>query len=89
MGVALWTFSGLAAFLVARIVPLLRPLQWPGELVAALLTALAAGVAATAFDFGGWRALEWRAALFAFFLSLGAIGVSRLFRSHGSARHPV
>lgn len=89
MGVALWILSGLAAWFVARIVPSLRPAPWAGELVVALLAALAAGVAATAFDFGGWRALEARAAAFAFFLALSAVGVSRLVRAYGSARHHV
>lgn len=89
MGVALWTVSGLAAYFFARIIPFLRPAQWFREFLAALTVSLAAGVAATAFDFGGWRALEWRAALFAFFLSLAAVGVIRLVTSHGSARQRV
>lgn len=89
MGLLLWVLSGLAAFLVARIIPTLRSGRWTGELIAALIAGFAAGVAATAFDFGGWRALDWRAAAFAFFLSLGTVGVTRLVLSHGSARHPV
>ena len=88
MGVALWTASGLAGFLIARIVPFLRTTQWPRELIAAILAALAAGIAATALDFGGWGALDWRASAFAFFLALAAAGLTRLL-SHGSVRRPV
>ena len=77
MGVASWVVSGIAAFLVARIVPFSRQIHWKTELVTAVLAALAAGVAATILDFGGWQALDWRSAAFAFSVALAAAGVVR------------
>lgn len=81
MGVIVWLVCGLAAFFVARIVPLLRPTQRGMELVSGVVTAAIGGIAATALDFGGWNALDWRAALFSFFCGLAAIGIVRLARS--------
>ncbi|HEV8434421.1 MAG TPA: hypothetical protein VGR95_13485 [Thermoanaerobaculia bacterium] len=43
-----------------------------------MLAAVAAGVAATILDFGGWRDLEWRSAAFAFCVALAVTGVVRL-----------
>ena len=73
--------SGIAAFFVARIIPLLRQTQWIAELVTAIVAALLAGLVATALDFGGWRELDWRAAAFAFCVALAAAGVVRGIRS--------
>ncbi len=77
MGVASWVISGIAAFLVARIVPFSTQMRWKTELVTALLAAMGAGVAATALDFGGWREPDWRAAVFAFFVALALVGALR------------
>ena len=78
MGVALWLGGGLAAFLLARIIPLGRPAARTQELVFATVTAFVAGVAATAMDFGGWAEADWRAGVFAF---LGALAVAGMIRA--------
>ena len=80
MGVLLWIAAGLVAFLVARIVPLLRPASKRGELALALAAGGGAGVAATALDFGGWGVLDWRAGLFAFLCAVAIVGAARAFR---------
>lgn len=77
MGVASWFLSGIAAFLIARIVPFSHQTHWKTELVTAIAAALAAGVAATLLDFGGWLELDWRSAAFAFCVALAATGVVR------------
>lgn len=78
MGVALWIAAGLAAWIVARLVPVARTKSWIVELVLSTLTAALLGLAATAGDFGGWKEADWRAGLFAFFGSFAALGVFRL-----------
>ena len=78
MGPLLWTAAALAAFAVARLLPPARTRAWVAELLAALATAHGLGLVATARDFGGWRELDWRAGLFAFFGALAVIGVFRL-----------
>jgi hypothetical protein len=85
MGLVLWLAAGAVAFVVARIIPLLRQAQWWPELVATLLTALTAGFAATALDFGGWNELDWRAGTFAFLCALAMAGASRATRPHASS----
>jgi hypothetical protein len=77
MGAALWACGGLAAFLVARIVPAGRPRRFVTELTTALITALILGITATALDFGGWKEAEWRAPLLILFGALSAIGGGR------------
>jgi hypothetical protein len=77
VGVASWFVAGIAAFLVARIIPFSRQTYWKTELVTASLAALAAGIAATILDFGGWQDLDWRSAAFAFCAALAAAGVVR------------
>ncbi|HEV7919319.1 MAG TPA: hypothetical protein VGR02_00865 [Thermoanaerobaculia bacterium] len=78
MGLALWLSAGVAAVILARIVPLARPRNPLAEVIGAILAALVAGLAATALDFGGWREADWRAALFAFLVAAAAIGLVRL-----------
>lgn len=77
MGVGLWLGSGVAAWILARIVPLRRGRGGWGELAAALVAALLLGTLATALDFGGWNELDWRAGVFAFFGALAAAGLTR------------
>jgi hypothetical protein len=77
MGTLLWVASGLLAFLVARIIPYGRGQNWSIELTSALAAALALGIVATALDFGGWRELDWRAGMFAFFGAFAASGIVR------------
>jgi len=77
VGVASWVVSGIAAFLIARIIPFSRQTYWKTELVTATVAAIGAGVAATILDFGGWRDLDWRSAAFAFCIALALTGVVR------------
>lgn len=77
MGVASWVVSGIAAFLIARIIPFSPQTRWKTELVTAVLAALIAGAAATILDFGGWQELDWRSAAFAFCAALALAGVVR------------
>ena len=69
--------AALLALLIARIVPLLRArVAW--EAIAAVVTGLLLGLAATAMDFGGWNEADWRAGAFVFLGSAAAIAVTRL-----------
>ena len=77
MGVASWVVLGIAAFLIARIVPFSVQTHWKTELVTAVIAALAAGVAATVLDFGGWQDLDWRSAAFALCVALAVTGIVR------------
>jgi hypothetical protein len=81
MGVALWLGGGLAAFLLARIIPLGRPPGRVAELAIATVTALVLGVGATAMDFGGWAEADWRACAFALLGALAAVGLIRASRA--------
>jgi len=81
MGLVLWFAAGIFAAIVARWLPSTREADRSRRLAewfVSLLIALLAGTLATALDFGGWNELEWRAALFAFFVSLTAIALYRL-----------
>lgn len=78
MGLGLWIAAGLAAWVVARLIPFARPKFWLVELALSILAAVLLGVAATAGDFGGWREPDWRAGLFAFFGAFAVAGVFRL-----------
>ena len=78
MGLAIWFASGLAAWVLARIIPFARRRGWLGELLVALIAAVIFGLTATALDFAGWREPDWRAGLFAFFGAFAATGVFRL-----------
>lgn len=81
MGIALWLLAGAVAWFVARIIPFARPATRIGEVLVSLSAAFLLGVVATALDFGGWREMDWRAALFAFFGALAATGAFRLATS--------
>jgi fluoride ion exporter CrcB/FEX len=80
MGVALWLGSGLAAWILARIIPRGRPRRPWGELAAAIVTALILGTVATALDFGGWNEADWRAGVFVLVGAFAGIGALRAFR---------
>jgi uncharacterized membrane protein SirB2 len=86
VGVASWFLSGIAAFLIARIVPFSRQTHWKTELVTATVAALAAGVAASLLDFGGWQELDWRSAALAFCVALAVAGVVRAITITRGAR---
>jgi hypothetical protein len=85
MGIALWLACGITAFAVARIIPLLRLAQWWPELVAAALTAVGAGLAATALDFGGWNELDWRGGVFAFLCAFALAALVRVITAANPA----
>lgn len=74
----MWLAAGLAAWLVARIVPFGRGQKKFVELSISAAMAVILGLTATALDFGGWKEPDWRAGLFAFFGALAAAGVFRL-----------
>jgi hypothetical protein len=80
MGAASWIALALLVFVFARIVPPGRRHDYLIELSIALTAAVAFGAIATAADFGGWRALDWRAALFVFFGAATAVGAYRAVR---------
>ncbi len=77
MGTALWVASGICAFFLARIVPIRRGRK-TAELLAAVFAGCVAGLLATALDFGGWREADWRAGVFALFVSFAAVAVVRM-----------
>jgi len=80
MGIGLWMLCAAAVFFAIRTVPFGRPIGWIGELAAVVISALIAGAAATALDFGGWKEPDWRAGLFVLFASAAACGVVRFVR---------
>jgi len=80
VGVSLWLGGGVAAFVLARIIPLARRKGWVAELSATIVTALVLGFVATALDFGGWNEPDWRAGLFAFFGATAVVGALRAAR---------
>ncbi len=80
MGVALWLLCGVAAFAASRAIRPARPDGYAAELIAALVVAFAAGLAATALDFGGWNEVDWRAGAFALLCAMAAIGAARVVR---------
>jgi hypothetical protein len=63
--VVTWAVAGLIAFAIARVLKSGGALTWRAEAGIAVGAAMVFGLIATAFDFGGWRELEWRSALFA------------------------
>ena len=71
---------GAVAALIGRSIPHARPRGWLVEAFVSVATAVAAGLAATALDFGGWKEPDWRAGVFALACALGAIGITRLVR---------
>jgi hypothetical protein len=77
VGIGLWLVSGVAAFVLARIIPLRRPPRRLAELGLAIAAALLLGVVATAMDFGGWKEPDWRAGTFALLGAFAAIGAFR------------
>jgi hypothetical protein len=80
MGLILWILAGLVSFAITRFIDT-RRLGWVIELSVSLLAALAAGVAATAMDFGGWAVFDGRGFAFAGLTSLLCIGLIRLRRA--------
>ena len=77
----MWLGSGVAAWILARIIPLRRGRGGWSELAAAVVVALLLGVLATALDFGGWNEADWRAGVLACLGAFAAAGVARAVRS--------
>ena len=65
---------------VARVIPALRRAHWLTDLLVAVIAAIAAGLTATALDFGGWNELDWRAGVFAFACALAVAGWMRVVK---------
>lgn len=80
MGLTLWILAGLITFTLTRFIETARR-PWLTELSVSMVTALAAGLAATAMDFGGWAVADGRSFAFAGLISLLAIGTSRAVKS--------
>jgi hypothetical protein len=78
VGIATQTVAGLLALVIARIVPFARPRRWWIELIVCLFGSLAAGMIATALDFGGWATFDWRAAFLGFVTAILMSGVTRI-----------
>ena len=76
----MWIVAGVGAALLARLAEAGRTRGWFLEVVVGAVAAAAAGLAATAMDFGGWREPDWRSGLFCFFVALSAVGILRLVR---------
>ena len=80
MGIVLWAACGIAAAIVARIVPVLRQTQWLSDVLLSLLGGVIGGVIATVLDYGGWNELDWRAGVFAFACALAFTGWMRVIK---------
>lgn len=76
----MWVVAGAGAFALARLVRAGRAQGWFLEASLGILTAAAAGLAATALDFGGLEEPDWRSGTFAFAVSLAVIGLARVAR---------
>lgn len=83
MGIALWTAGGVLALVAARLIPHARPDGFVVEALVAIIGAISLGLVATWLDFGGWREMDWRAAVFA---ACGAMALVGLVRLGGLAR---
>lgn len=77
LGIFTWIGAGVLAWIVGR---LIRPGRLGALLEAAvsIVTALLGGLGATALDFGGWRVVDWRGALFALLCGLTSVALARL-----------
>ena len=77
MGPLSWSLTGIAVAFLARLIPFFRR-SLAVELLVSLLAAFAAGLAATALDFGGWSELDWIATSFAALTAFTTIGLLRI-----------
>lgn len=79
LGFVSWIVAGLTAFAVARFIRR-HQRHYALELGVAIAGSIAAGIAATAMDFGGWQTLAPHAFAFALTAAATAIPVARLKR---------
>ena len=86
MGLVMWAAAGAGAFAVARMLKSGGAVAWPVELTATILAGIAFGLLATAFDFGGWKELEWRAGAFALAGASLTLAIVRFARLAFAAR---
>ena len=77
MGALSWIIAGVVAWAIGRVLPAGRR-GWLLEIVIGVMIAFAAGLTATALDFGGWSELDSRAALFALTCALASLALWRL-----------
>jgi uncharacterized membrane protein YeaQ/YmgE (transglycosylase-associated protein family) len=89
VGIALWLACGIVAVTVARIVPASRQVQLLTDAATGVVTALLAGVVATALDFGGWNEPDWRAGLFVLMTALASLGWLRVLRRKNRPARPA
>ena len=80
MGAVSWLLSALAVFAIARIIPSGRRSNYLRELLVAMMAGALFAAIATALDFGGWRALDWRSSTFVLLGGLTAVGGYRSLR---------
>ena len=80
MGAVSWLLSALAVFAIARIIPSGRRSDYLRELLVILMAVTVFGAIATALDFGGWRALDWRSSTFVLLGAMTAVGCYRAVR---------
>ena len=80
MGAVSWLLAALAVFAIARIIPSGRQSDYLRELLVILLAATVFAATATALDFGGWRALDWRSSTFVLLGALTVVGGYRALR---------
>ena len=80
MGLLTWVLAGVLAFGIARGLRSGGALRWPAEAAVAIAAAVLFGMIATAFDFGGWKELEWRAAAMALAGTSLVLALTRIAR---------
>ena len=80
LGLIAWIVTGATTAGIIRFVPPGRRDEWALELTVSIVAAIAAGLAATALDFGGILWIDWRSVGFALLVSLAATGLLRAAR---------
>jgi hypothetical protein len=85
MGPLSWSLAGIVAALLARLIPFFRR-SLLVELLLGVFAAFAAGLGATALDFGGWSELDWLATAFAALIAFTTIGLLRIARLRSSTQ---
>lgn len=84
----MWIICGLAATLVARVMPAGRTSRWLVEALIAVMAAVVLGFVASALDFGGWKEIDARAAALAAAGAFAMIGLTRSLALWSRRRAP-